>query len=264
VQNVPIHDLTPYADRLGIFAGRVRTFDEVTSTSDVVAGWADAGGEEGLVAVADRQSRGRGRLGRSWSSPAGAGIYLSVLLRPPASAIPLLTLAAGVAINEGIEAAAGLETLLKWPNDVCVPSADGSWRKLAGILAEARSGADGVRHVVLGIGINVLTASHPPDVSHRATSLEQETGRAIERTTVIVECLSALARTYRALLAGDRAPLLDAWTVRAKATFGRAVIWEDGTGEVHGTVDGVDASGALLLRTTDGLRRVTAGEVRWI
>jgi BirA family biotin operon repressor/biotin-[acetyl-CoA-carboxylase] ligase len=264
VQNVSIHDLTPFADRLGIFAGRVRTFDDVTSTSDLVAAWADAGGEEGLVAVADQQTRGRGRLGRSWSSPPGAGIYLSALLRPPASAIPLLTLAAGVAVAEGIEAAASLETILKWPNDVCVSRADGSWRKLAGILAEARSGADGVRHVVLGIGVNVLPAAHPPDVSQRATSLAEETGRSIERSLVIGECLAALAKTYRALLDGERASLLDAWTTRAQATFRRDVVWEDGTREVRGTVDGVDASGALLLRTDEGLRRATAGEVRWI
>src|SRR5262249_19584630 len=134
---------------LGIFAGRVRTFGEVTSTSDIVAAWADAGGGEGLGGPAGRQSRGRGRLGRGRSAPPGAGIYLSMLLRPPATAIPFLTLAAGVAISEGIEAACGLETVLKWPNDVCRARADGTWRKLAGILAEARSGPNQIRHVVL-------------------------------------------------------------------------------------------------------------------
>jgi BirA family biotin operon repressor/biotin-[acetyl-CoA-carboxylase] ligase len=154
--------------------------------------------------------------------------------------------------------------MLKWPNDVCVSTPDGNWRKLAGILAEARSGSDGVRHVVLGIGINVLRGSHPPDVLERATSLEEETGRPIDRSSVIVECLAALARTYAVLLAGDRVPLLDAWTTRAQATFGRSVMWQDGTREVRGIVDGVDASGALLLRTSAGLQRVTAGEVTWI
>ena len=90
--------------RLGIFTGRVRSFGEVTSTNDIVAGWADAGGEEGLVAIADSQSRGRGRLGRSWSSPAGAGLYISALLRPPDIAMPFVTLAAGAALADGIEA----------------------------------------------------------------------------------------------------------------------------------------------------------------
>ena len=113
---------------LGIFAGRVRSYSEVTSTNDIVAEWADAGGEEGLVAIADSQSRGRGRLGRAWSSPPGAGLYFSVLLRPPDVALPFVTLAAGVALADGIEASTTLRTILTWPDDVCVSLPDGSWR----------------------------------------------------------------------------------------------------------------------------------------
>jgi BirA family biotin operon repressor/biotin-[acetyl-CoA-carboxylase] ligase len=255
--------LAAASDRLGLFAGRVRTFGEVTSTNDIVAEWADAGAEEGLVAVAESQSRGRGRLGRTWSSPPGSGIYISMLLRPIDAALPFLTLAAGVSVADGIEAASGLRTVLKWPNDICVSRPDGRWLKLAGILAEGRSDPGGKRHVVLGIGINVLPTAHPPDVSVRATSIAEEVAHHVDRTAVIVECLAALATAYRDLIDGGQTPILEAWTSRARETFGRAVAWDSGSGDVHGIVDGIDAGGALLIRTSSGHRRVTAGEVRW-
>ena len=249
---------------LGIFTGRVRSYGEVTSTNDIVAEWADAGGEEGLVAIADSQSRGRGRLGRSWSSPAGAGLYISVLLRPPDVAMPFVTLAAGVALADGIEASTTLRTILKWPNDVCVALPDGSWRKLAGILAEARSAPDGARYVVLGIGVNITAAAHPPEVLDRATSIEAAIGGPVDREALIVECLAALSGAYEMLRRGEAAAILDAWTSRAAATFGRHVVWDAERGEARGVVEGIDASGALLIRTLSGNRRVRAGEVRWI
>jgi BirA family biotin operon repressor/biotin-[acetyl-CoA-carboxylase] ligase len=261
--------LASASDRLGVFAGRVRTFREVTSTNDIVAAWADEGAEEGMVAVAESQSRGRGRLGRVWSSPPGAGIYISLLLRPLDAAFPFLTLAAGVAIADGIEAAAGLTTFLKWPNDVCVSDGE-RWKKLAGILAEGRSDATGARHVVLGIGINVLPAAHPPDVAARATSIAAEVARAtgseaaIDRAHVIVECLAAFSTAYAELTAGRPAVVLDAWTARARQTFGRPVSWDSGHHEVHGVVEGIDAAGALIIRTPSGHQRITAGEVRWL
>jgi BirA family biotin operon repressor/biotin-[acetyl-CoA-carboxylase] ligase len=256
--------MTPDGERLGIFAGRVREFTDVTSTNDLVSRWADDGGEEGLVAVAESQTQGRGRLGRSWSSPPGAGIYMSALLRPPDSTLPYLTLATGIAVAEGIEAASRLQTILKWPNDVCVAAPDGGWRKLAGILAESRAGADGRRYVVLGIGINVLPGAHPPDVAIRATSIAAAVGHEVERDAVIVETLAALSAAYRELLAGRHHAILELWTGRARPTFGHAVVWDAGGEEVRGAVDGVDGGGALLIRTSTGHRRVTAGEVRWI
>ena len=119
-------------DRPGIFGRRVLWYAEVGSTNDVAAALADRGEPEGTVVVADAQSAGRGRHGRAWASPPGAGLYMSTLTRPAAHAVGLLTIAAGVAIAEGIQAATGLQPQLKWPNDIYM---DG--RKLAGILAEA-------------------------------------------------------------------------------------------------------------------------------
>src|SRR5215216_5696293 len=112
--------LTRLAPRLGIFASRLLFYPEITSTNDVAASLAEDGAEEGSVVVADAQTAGRGRLGRSWVSPAGAGIYASVILRPDAQVAPLLTMAAGVAIADAIEAATGLAPHLKWPNDVVI------------------------------------------------------------------------------------------------------------------------------------------------
>jgi len=251
--------LTRVRARLGLFAGGLIWYTEVGSTNDVAARLADAGCAEGTVVSADHQTAGRGRQGRVWVSPPGAGLYVSIVLRPTREAAALLSLTAGLAICEGVQAASGLEPHVKWPNDVYISS-----RKLAGVLAEAGTSAGGFQHVVLGCGINVLPASFPPEVAHRATSIESELGRPVDRGVVLAECLAALAARYADLRAGRSAGVLDAWRSRAALTFGRRVEW-DAPGEVSsGRVEGVDDTGALLVRTAAGVARVVAGEVRWI
>jgi BirA family biotin operon repressor/biotin-[acetyl-CoA-carboxylase] ligase len=243
----------------------VTWFSDVPSTNDVAARLADAGAHEGTLVGADAQSRGRGRHGRSWASPPGAGLYASVVLRPGPRAVPLLTIAAGVAVSDGIEAASGLRTCLKWPNDVLAEESGGRTpeRKLAGILAEADVAPSGVQHVVIGVGINVAAAAYPADVVRRATSLDVELGRPIDRGLLLAECLAALWRRYADLQGGRGQAVLDAWRQRAKATLGRAVEWDAGDRRLRGTAEDVDESGALLVRTPAGLARVLAGEVRW-
>src|SRR5207253_921772 len=119
------------------------------------------GAPDGTAVVASSQTAGRGRFGRQWYSPPGAGLYVSIVCRNAAAA-PLLTLAGGVAVADGIRAATGLPVCIKWPNDVVVESGSPARRrKLAGILAEASSGADGVQHVILGFGINLRSAAYP-------------------------------------------------------------------------------------------------------
>ena len=244
--------------RLGPFAGHLHWYGHVTSTNDVAARLADGGAAEGTTIAADMQTAGRGRLGRTWSSPAAAGLYTSVILRPDARVTPLLTLAAGVAIADGIQQATGLVAQVKWPNDIYA-----SGRKLAGILAEAGSGPVGIQHVVLGFGINVLPAAYPADVAGRATSLESELGRPIDRGLVLAECLAALASWYDELRAGRRSVVIGAWRQRAVETFGRAIEWSaDGTAH-SGVVEDIDDDGALRVKTKTGLTRLVAGEVRW-
>ncbi len=298
------------ASRLGPMARHLVWFSEVPSTNDVAVRLAEAGEAEGVVVVADAQSRGRGRHGRSWASPAGAGLYASIVLRPPTRAVPLLTLAAGLAVSDGIRAASGLQTCLKWPNDVhavrTVVGADaeastaantavgvrtrdgartatgagagavtgrglGAGRKIAGILAEAGGSSPVVQHVgqhvaqhvVLGVGINVTPGAYPSDVAARATSLESELGRGVDRGLVLAECLAALWARYSELRDGQGHAVLNAWRERARPTLGRVVEWGAGLDARRGTAQDVDEGGALLVETADGIETIRAGEVRW-
>ena len=246
--------LTRAAGRLGIFGGEPIWFAEVPSTSDVALTLAERGASEGQLVIANAQSAGRGRHGRAWASPAGAGLYLSAVLRPLLHAVPLLTIAAGLAVAEGIEAATGLSPRLKWPNDIYIGD-----RKLAGMLAEA--GAD---FVILGIGINVLPAAYPPEIAARATSLEGELGRPVDRGLLRAECLASLAARYDALQRGAAKAILDAWRQRAASTLGRTVRWDAAGLAREGVAENIDATGALIVRTSSGPVRLISGEVQWI
>ena len=247
--------------RLGLFAGRIHWYSEIGSTNDTVAALAEAGESEGAVVAADAQNAGRGRFGRSWASPHGAGIYLSTLLRPDSAVLRLVTLAAGVALVDGIRAATGLQLHLKWPNDLVTDGAP-TGRKVAGILAEGGAEPAGRAWVVLGFGVNVLNASLPRDVIARATSLEQELGRPVDRGLVLVESLAALAHRYRQLQQGDAATVVADWRSRAATTLGRPVEWNDGLLR-QGIARDVDAHGALIIETEGGTVRIISGELRW-
>jgi len=242
------------AGRLGPFGRRILWHPETSSTNDVAAVFAERGADEGLVVVADYQSAGRGRLGRAWISPPGAGLYVSIVLRPTARALPLLTIAAGVAVAEAVAVATGLDLQLKWPNDVHIGG-----RKLAGILAEGAA-----QHVVLGIGINVLLASYPRDVADRATSIEAELGRPPDRGVLLAECLSSLAKWYRVLTEQGGRPVVEAWRLRAASTLGRRVEWEAGPATRRGLAENIDEAGALLVRSGSELVPITSGVVRWL
>ena len=251
--------------RFSRLAARVRHFDTIGSTNDEALSWtanaaAQRSSAEGFVVVADRQTAGRGRRGHTWFSPPGAGLYVSVVLAPrtaridPRRATMLTTLAAGVAVAEGIEAAAGLRIDLKWPNDLFA-----SRRKLAGILAE--SAADDL--VVVGYGINIAATALPAELRERATSLESELGRAVDRAPVLVETVAALARRYDDLLGGRFNAILDAWRGRAPAATGARVSWTTNAGPRSGLTAGIDDDGALLVEVDDRIERVVAGELAW-
>ena len=249
-------------------ASRILFFETAESTNDIAARFAaeDEGG--GLAVIADRQTRGRGRLGRQWFSPPGSGLYVSLVVTPgeasdPERATRLLTLMAGVAIAEAIEAATGLGPSIKWPNDLLVGP-----RKLAGILAEAvspevRLKPDTTPSIILGYGINVGLASYPPELADRVTSLEHELGRPIDRAEVGAATFTALEARYGDLMAGRFDAILDAWRARAVGHRGGRVTWDTIEGVRHGTTDGVDDWGALVVKTDRGLERLMAGEVRW-
>jgi BirA family biotin operon repressor/biotin-[acetyl-CoA-carboxylase] ligase len=255
-------------DRLHGVGSTIHFFPTIGSTNDVALTLAAQGDRDLAVVIADEQTAGRGRRGRGWFSPPGSGLYISIVLTPglarvdPERATTLLTLAAGVALAEAIEAATALRVDIKWPNDLLV-----SRRKLAGILAEAVPGGEAPRrvmHVVLGYGINVGPTAYPREIRDRATSLETELSRPIDRAAVCVETLAAVARRYADLLDGRFDAILDAWRARAPGSRGARVVWQAASGPQAGVTEGIDERGALLVRVGDRMERIVAGEVTWL
>jgi BirA family transcriptional regulator, biotin operon repressor / biotin---[acetyl-CoA-carboxylase] ligase len=252
------------AARRGVFGEPLHYFHETGSTNDVAARLADGGAPEGTAVVASAQTAGRGRLGRAWFSPPGAGLYISVVSRDRVAA-PYLTLGGGVAVADGIRQATGLPVEIKWPNDILAPRAGvrSPRRKIAGILAEASSGPGGVQHVVLGFGINLQPAAYPPDIASRASSIEAELGRPPDAGAVLGEILAALCAVHARLAAGRARDVLERWQALAPDVSGAPVEWDTPTGLRAGTSAGIDDAGALLVRTSEGLERIISGELRW-
>jgi BirA family biotin operon repressor/biotin-[acetyl-CoA-carboxylase] ligase len=235
----------------------VEWFDTVESTMDVAAAAAADGASAGRIVIANQQTAGRGRRGHTWSSPPGAGLYFSCLARPTRH-LDVITLAAGVGVRDGIAAATGLRAELKWPNDLLIGS-----RKLAGLLAEGHHLATPAAAVVIGVGVNLGPAAYPPDVASRATDLQTEAGRELSRFGVFAAVLEHLADALQTLEAGDAGGILRRWRDASPLAVGAAVRWlKDGV-EMQGVTEGIDDSGALLVRTSSALERVVAGELHW-
>ena len=253
------------ADRRGPFGARVQYYAEAGSTNDLASGLAEHGAPEGTLVLAGAQTSGRGRLGREWFSPAGAGLYLSIVCRPPVAA-PFLTLAGGVAAALGIRRATGLPVTIKWPNDIVMTDerAPVRRRKLAGILAEAASGPSGVHHVVLGMGINLRAAPYPAALADLVTSIESELGKVVDAGPVLAEVLAALAEQAADLAAGRIAAVLARWRELAPSAAGARVEWTLAGRTLRGATAGIDDAGALLVRTGGSVERIIAGELHWL
>jgi BirA family biotin operon repressor/biotin-[acetyl-CoA-carboxylase] ligase len=235
----------------------VRWHESLPSTNDLAVRLTEVSAPEGTVILADVQTAGRGRRGRSWTSPRG-GIWLSVILRPelPLERVPLLGLGAGVATARAIRELTGLPARVKWPNDVLV---DGG--KIAGILAEATAGAE---WVVVGVGINanIALAALPVIEGYPATSLQALLGHPVDREELIRAVLRELDRTYAELRSGRTGPTLRRWR-ETTDTLGRSVRVEMPDGAIEGTALDLDEAGALLVRLEGGeIRRVVAGDLR--
>jgi BirA family transcriptional regulator, biotin operon repressor / biotin---[acetyl-CoA-carboxylase] ligase len=252
------------ASRRGRLGATVHYFTETGSTNDVASGLAERGASTGTLVVASSQTAGRGRLGRQWHSPPDAGLYVSLVIRS-ARAAPYLTLAGGVAVAQGITRATGLPVQIKWPNDIIVPdSAHPSRpRKLAGILAEASSGAQGVVYVILGFGINLRATAYPQELRDRATSIETELGRPVDAGSVLGETLAALNTHLLGLDEGASGRVLEEWRALAPSSRGAAVEFVTPSGRAEGVAAGIDETGALLVRIGSRVERVIAGEVVW-
>jgi BirA family transcriptional regulator, biotin operon repressor / biotin---[acetyl-CoA-carboxylase] ligase len=230
-------------------------FSVVESTMNEIARLAAEGAPEGTAVIAERQNSGRGRAGRTWSTPPGAALLCSVLLRPQLDVhlLSLLPIDAGLAIAEAIESVAPVQCQLKWPNDVLI---DG--KKIAGVLVQTRSIGERVDHVNLGFGINLTSKN--VDLPSGATSLAIATGVQVDRSTFEDAVFNCLTRRYFAYCASggelDREP----WFKRAYL-LGAHVRVVDGDQAIEGTHLGIDESGALLLRTDEGVRAIVAGDL---
>jgi BirA family biotin operon repressor/biotin-[acetyl-CoA-carboxylase] ligase len=235
----------------------VRWLASLPSTMDVVAAAADAGVAAGFTVVADEQTTGRGRRGHRWSSPPRGGLYLSYLHRPQAS-VELVTLAAGVAVREAVRRSCGLAAQLKWPNDLLVGS-----RKLGGLLAEGAGIGTPDAAITIGVGLNLQPASYPPDVELRATCLAREISGAVDRGVVLAAIIEELHDTLARLDAGGGGDILQTWRAASPLSVGTPVTWRDATSTHHGLTAGLDDSGALLVRSANGLERIVGGELQW-
>ena len=234
---------------------QIYRFETIGSTMHEAARLAEAGCPSGTVVVADEQTAGHGRHGRRWHSEKGAGLYVSIVLRPRVASrdLPVVTLALGLAAADAITTITGLACDLRWPNDVLIDS-----RKCAGMLTELHDPA-----VIAGIGINVNQAAFPDDLAGIATSLRIEGGRDYSRQALLDALIEAVERHIEILADGGRDAILDLFARASSYASGRRVVVDLDGESVEGVTDGLDASGFLILREASGRRRVIlAGGVR--
>jgi BirA family biotin operon repressor/biotin-[acetyl-CoA-carboxylase] ligase len=243
---------TPYAGEL-----HYTSITDSTNTDALNAGRTDA--PDGSVYFADEQLLGRGRGNHGWHSPAGEGLYVSVLRRPQWAArrMPLLPLAAGLAAAAAVGAAAGLTIDLRWPNDLLIGP-----RKVGGILVEAKTEGDRVAFVVVGVGINVHQTKFDPALSTAGTSLALETTRPVSRQELLIELLLQLAEETEALLEPEAVERIPARLEAASTWVRGRLVDVHGPQACTGVTQGLDAHGFLLVRTQGGLVTVQTGGIR--
>lgn len=237
---------------------KILSFDEIDSTNNELKRQAESDADHGMLAVSEVQTAGRGRMGRPWSSPAGSGIWMSLLLRPHLMPIQAsgLTLVMALAVREAIVKLTGAECGIKWPNDIV---ADG--KKVCGILTEMSAEPDRINHVVIGVGINVTDDSFPEEIRDRAISIWQICGQKIQRAELVAEILKDFERFYEQYLQnGDMTSLLKEYNA-ALINCGQTVRVLDPKGEYEAVARGIIPSGALIVEKDGKTREIISGEV---
>jgi len=241
------------------FGKRIHHFFRAGSTNAIAFELGQAGEPHGTLVMAEEQTAGRGRAGRSWHSEKTNGVYMSLLLRPPISPMhaPLLTLLTGLALRDAVLEEAGLAPDLRWPNDLLLAG-----KKCGGILTEMHAEPDRVHFLVVGIGVNVNHASLPADIAGLATSLRMVTGRTYSRLQLVVRLLRKLETYYNLFLAEGPAPIVNRFTEVSSFARGKRVRistpWESYTG----LTEGLEPHGLLRVRRDDGRQdTVISGDV---
>jgi len=238
---------------------KIQRFASLPSTSTEAARQAMQGAEEGLCIVAGEQTEGRGRLQRQWISPAGAGLYFSIVLRPrmDASFWSLIPLLAALAVHDALVESCTLETDIKWPNDILFAE-----RKLCGILAETIETGAG-RVVIVGIGINLTSEVFPVELRDLAISIEAASGKTPDAEAVLQSLIRALAHHYEMFQAvGGPANVIREWSNHSTYAKGKNVCVANGSETFVGVTQGLESDGALRVETEAGeIRVVRAGDV---
>jgi len=254
-------DLVARLRSRSLIVGRsIQVFEQTTSTNDIVEKLARDGVKEGVVVFAESQTKGRGRMGRKWMSPGRKGLWFSVLLRPKLhpQETTQLTVISATALRRAIKTITGLAAEIKWPNDLLIGG-----KKVAGILTEMSAEVDRVRHVILGLGLDVNqnTSEFAPELRPLATSLKIETGEETDRAELAAEILRELDADYARVCARKFPAIADEWEA-ACVTIGKNVAVHMGDRRFRGRAESLDDDGALLVRTEHGhLERVIGGDV---
>lgn len=237
---------------------KIYYYDEIDSTNMKASHLAEEGAAHGTLVVADRQTAGKGRRGRSWESPAQTGIFMTMLLKPeiePNNA-SMLTLVTALAVTRAVREQTGLEAQIKWPNDIVV-----NGKKVCGILTEMSAQIDYVNHVVIGIGINVHNQDFPEEIVQTATSLDIESGRKIRRAELIAAVWSAFEDYYDSYIqTQDLSSLVKEYDSNL-ANRGNKVRVLDPLEPYEGVAQGITNRGELIVDTWESRRLVSSGEV---
>ena len=243
-----------------VWAGRnVHYLPETDSTNQQAKRLAEDGAPHGTLVVADMQTAGKGRRGRSWQQKPGEAIAMSIILRPDFAPeyASMLTLAAADSVAKGIEKVTGMSPMIKWPNDVVLHQ-----KKICGILTEMSAEPDYINHVIIGVGINVNQTEFPEEIAKTATSLCIEMGQTVQRASVIAAVMSYFENYYEKFIqAGDLSAILEEYNDRLVNRNAQVRVL-DPKGEFSGTALGINKSGELLVKKEDGsVAEVYAGEV---
>ncbi|SHJ94444.1 biotin--[acetyl-CoA-carboxylase] ligase [Hespellia stercorisuis] len=243
-----------------VWAGReIAYFEETDSTNTQAKKLGDAGAPHGTLAVADKQCAGKGRRGRGWDSPSGSGIFMSILLRPDMepSKAPMLTLVMAVSVAQAVCETEGVDTLIKWPNDIVV-----NGKKVCGILTEMSTEVDFINHVVIGVGINVNTGAFPEEIAQKATSLRLEMGHPVKRSPLIASVMHFFEVNYEQFQKVGNLSFLQETYNRMLVNRDRDVRILAPGNEYNAHAIGINEQGELLVRRGDGrTEAVYSGEV---
>lgn len=237
-----------------IVSGSILRYGVLDSTNTKAKELAEAGAVEGTVVIADRQNLGRGRLGRAWQSPAGKGLWFTLILRP--EILPefgaQVTLLMGVAVVEALEKVTGVTAKIKWPNDIIVEN-----KKLCGILSELTLTEEGIDYAIVGVGINVNLdrEDFKEDLAERASSVFLQTGKSWDRDIILTAVLKSFEKWYNSWHKNGFSNIKEEWQ-RKNCTLGNIVSVKDDDREIFcGTAMNIDDYGCLQVRSKDGITK---------